>query len=156
MIDHTPHSEKVSYTDLGMDATVTDTRGAEKDMSFRNNSGGQIYIAAHVITDPGNKNRYLCEVRIYGLDLGDVTYKLETETVEVLQPPSTPKYVKDTDGTHVIYTDELIHKSDAAVGYLIDTYRDTYVNGVKTDREKLMRSRYNASAEEYWIGVTQR
>ncbi len=156
LIDHTPHSEKVSYTDLGLDATVTDTRGAEKDMSFRNNSGGQIFIAAHVITDPSNKKRKLCEVRIYGIDLGDVTYKLETEVVEVLQPSSTIEYVDDKDGTHVTYTDEVAHKSDASVGYIIDTYRDTYVNGVKTAHDKLMRSRYNASPEQYWQGVTQR
>lgn len=156
LIDHTPHSEKVSYTELGLDATVTDTRGAEKDMVFRNNSGGQIFIAAHIIQDPSNKKRQLCEVRIYGMDMGGVTYKLEPETVEVLQPPSTPEYVKDKDGTHVTYTDEVEHKSNASVGYIIDTYRDAYVNGVKTGREKIMRSRYNASAEQYWIGITKR
>lgn len=156
LIDHTPHAEKVSYTDLGMDATVSDTRGNEKDMSFRNNSGGRIYIAAHVITDPNNKNRFWCEVRIYGMDLGDTVYKLTTETVKVLQPPSTPEYVKDKDGTHVTYTDEIEHKSDAAVGYVVDTYRDTYINGELTSHDKITSSTYPARAEQLWKGVTQR
>ena len=156
LIDHTPHAEKVSYTDLGMDATVTDTRGAEKDMSFRNNSGGKIFIAAHVIPNPGNPRRLMCEVRIYGKALGDTVYELTTEQVEVLQPSSTPEYVKDKAGSHVTFTDEVEFKSKASVGYVIDTYRDTYVNGELVSHTKLTRSRYPASPEQYWVGVTKR
>ena len=156
LIDHTPHAMKVSYTDLGLDATVSDTRGAEKDMSFRNDSGYQIFVAAHVIEDPANKNRLLCEVRLYGMDLGDTSYQLRTEIVEVLQPPVEPTYVEDEDGTHVTYVDETEVYSDATTGYVVDTYRDTYVNGVLTDTEKLTRSTYPAYAQKIWIGVTPR
>ena len=154
LIDHTPHSEKVSYTELGLDATVTDTRGAEKDMSFRNNSGGQIFISAHVIADPANRKRKICEVKIYGIDLGDVSYQLETETVKVLQPSNTPVYKDDEDGTHVTYTDEFEKISDAKEGYVVDTYRVTYVNGTQTNRVKITSSTYPAQPLKYWQGVT--
>ncbi len=156
LLDHTPHSEKVSYTDLGMDATVVDTRGAEKDMVFRNNSGGQIFIAAHVQQDPANRKRFMCEVRIYGPDLGDTIYKLTTEQVKVLQPSSKPRYYDDEDGEHVTYTDEIEKRSDATVGYVYDTYRDTYVNGELVDRDKLTTSTYPARSESFWRGVTKR
>jgi len=156
LVDHTAHAMKVSYTELGMDATVSDTRGAERDMSFRNNSGGQIFIAAHVIEDPANKKRLLCEVRIYGMDLGDITYELSTETVEVLQPPVEPVYVEDTDGTYVTYVDETEVISEATVGYVVDTYRDTYLNGTLTAHDKLTRSTYPAYAQKIRIGITPR
>lgn len=153
LIDHTPHSMKVSYTDLGMDATVSDTNGSEKDMSFRNNSGGQIFIAAQVIQDPANKKRLLCEVRIYGLDLGNISYDLDTEIVKVLQPPLDPVYVDDVDGTHVTFKYETETISEATLGYVVDTYRKTLENGVQIDREKLTSSTYPARAMKIWIGV---
>lgn len=156
LIDHTSHAMKVSYTDLGMDATVSDTIGASKDMSFRNNSGGQIFIAAHVIEDTANKNRLMCEVRIYGMDLGNITYSLEAEIVQVLQPPSEPEYIDDVDGQYVTYIGERKIVNEAAEGYVVDTYRVTYENGVETARKKITHSTYGARAEKIYLGVTPR
>lgn len=153
LIDHTPHSQKVSYTDLGMDATVSDTIGSEKDMSFRNNSGGQIFFAAQVIPDPANKKRLWCEVRIYGVDLGSTSYELETEVVKVLQPPLDPVYVDDVDAAHVTYKYETETISEATLGYVVDTYRKTMENGVQIDRKKLTSSTYPARAKKIWVGV---
>ena len=152
--DHTPHSQKVSYTDLGMDATVSDTVGREKDMSFRNSSGSQIFIASHLITDPSNKKHLLCEVRIYGSDLGSITYDLETEIVEVLQPPAEPLRIDDDDAKYVTYTNEWKVVSEAAEGYVVDTYRVTYENGVQIARDKITRSTYPARQEKIYYGVT--
>ncbi len=154
--DHTAHSQKVSYTDLGLDATVSDTNGAEKDMSVRNNTGGQIFIAAHVITDPANRKRLLCEVRIYGLDLGDISYDLETEIVEVLQPPSDPVYIDDKEAKYVTFTDEFKIVSQAAEGYVVDTYLVKLQNGVQLSREKLTRSTYPARSQKIYVGVATR
>ena len=156
LIDHTPHSEKVSYTELGLDATVVDTIGAAKDMSFRNTSGGTLYIAAHILQDPNNRKRYQCEVRIYGNSLGDTSYKLSTEQVKVLQPPSEPEYFNDEDGDYVTYAGERKTVRKASVGYVIDTYRETYVNGTQTARTKLTRSTYPARSERIALGVTPR
>lgn len=156
LVKHTAHSQKVSYTDLGLDATVSDTVGAERDMVFRNDSGSTIYIAAHVITDPSNKKRLLCEVRIYGMDLGDISYDLQTEIVQVLEPSSTPTYIDDDDAKYVTYTDEIYSYSDAAEGYVVDTYRITLQNGTEISREKLARSTYPARAAKIYQGVTPR
>ncbi|MFH1512240.1 MAG: VanW family protein [Bacillota bacterium] len=156
LLDHTSHAMKVSYTDLGMDATVTDTVGAEKDMSFRNDSGGQIFIAAQVLTDPANRKRLLCEVRIYGMDLGDISYNLETEIVQVLQPPAEPEYIEDKEALYVTYIDEYKIVSEAAVGYVVDTYLVTLQNGVQIAREKITRSTYGARATKVYTGVTPR
>lgn len=67
ILSREPHSMAVSYTEYGKDATVSDTRGREIDFSFRNESGGTVYLAAHVIGS-GRKNLQ-CEVRLYGPSL---------------------------------------------------------------------------------------
>ncbi len=148
LLEHTPHSQKVSYTDLGMDATVTDTIGASKDMSFRNHSGGQIFIAAQVIKDPNNSKRLWCEVRIYGMDLGGITYDLVAETVKVLQPPADPIIVFDSKGEYVTFEDPVKTLTEASVGYVVDTYRITYENGTETSRDKITSSTYPARQQK--------
>ena len=136
LISHTAHSMKVSYTDMGLDATVSDTVGAERDMSFRNNSGGQIFMAARVISDPANRKRLMCEVRIYGMDLGSISYDFETVVVKTLDPPLEPVYIDDTDAKYVTYVDEIYPYSDAVVGYVVDTYLVTMQNGVEISRRE--------------------
>jgi len=148
LVDHTSHSQKVSYTDLGMDATVSDTIGASKDMSFRNNTGGQIFMAAQVTTDPANKKRLLCEVRIYGMDLGDISYDLETEIVKVLTPSSDPIIVYDSEGEYVTFDNPIKTLTEAADGYVVDTYRVTLQNSVQIARDKITRSTYPARQEK--------
>ncbi len=156
IIDHTSHSTPVSYTSMGMDATVSDTRGHEVDFIFRNDSGGNIYILAHVITDPSNKKRLLCEVRIYGLDMGSTSYKLETEVVEKLAKPTEPEYIEDTDAKYVTYTDETKTVIEASEGYVVDTYLCTYTDNVQTARTKIARSTYKNRAARIYVGVTPR
>jgi vancomycin resistance protein YoaR len=156
LVSHTAHSMKVSYTDMGMDATVSDTIGAERDMSFRNNSGGQIFIAARVTEDPANNKRLRCEVRVYGVDLGSISYDFETVVVKTLQPPLDPVYIDDKEVKHVTYVDELYPYSDATVGYVVDTYLITLDNGVKVGSEKITRSTYPARAQKFWRGIYTR
>lgn len=154
--DHTSHSTSVSYTEMGKDATVSDTRGHEIDFVFRNNSGSKIFISAHVITDPSNKKRYLCEVRIYGKDLGNTRYELETEIVEKLEKPTEPEYIEDTKAKYVTYVDEEKTVIEASEGYVVDTYLCTIVDGVQTDRDKIARSTYKNRAARIYVGVTPR
>ena len=156
LISHTAHSMKVSYTDMGLDATVSDTVGAERDMSFRNNSGGQIFLAARVITDPSNSKRLMCEVRVYGLDMGGISYDFETVIVEVLSPPLEPVYIDDTDAKYVTYVDEVYPYSDAVDGYVVDTYLVTMQNGVQIASEKITRSTYPARAQKLYRGIYTR
>jgi vancomycin resistance protein YoaR len=154
--DHTSHSTPVSYTDLGEDATVSDMRGHEVDFAFKNTSGGKIYIAAHVQTDPTNKKRLMCEIRIYGLDMGSTSYKLATEVVQKLDKPTEPEIIEDTKGKYVTYTDEQKTVIEASEGYVVDTYLCTLTDGVETSRVKIATSTYKNRAARIYVGVTPR
>jgi len=156
IVDHTSHSTSVSYTDMGKDATVSDTRGHEIDFVFRNNSGSKIFLAAHVITDPKNKKRLLCEVRVYGKSLGNVRYDLETELVETLPKPTEPEIIEDTKAKYVTYVDEEKTVIEASEGYVYDTYLVTITDGVETNRTKIAHSTYKNRAARIYVGVTPR
>lgn len=149
-----PHSMAVSYTELGKDATVNSVRGHEIDFTFRNESGGTIYIAAHVLTG-STKKQLTCEVRIYGPSLGGTTYQLVAETVQTLTKPEEPIIKTDTDATYVTYEDETktIKGRD---GYVVDAYLVMYVDGVETGRTKVSTDTYPSKADTIYVGATPR
>ena len=155
ILNREPHSMAVSYTKLGMDATVSDTRGREIDFTFKNESGGTIYIAAHVISSPTNKRNLQCEVRIYGPSLSNVTYELFAEVTQNILKPTEPIYKADKEGDYVTYLDETktIKGRD---GYVVDSYRITYVDGVEIARDKLYTDTYPEKADTVYTGVKQR
>lgn len=150
-----PHSMAVSYTDLGMDATVSDTRGREIDFSFRNESGAPIYIAAHVIKSPTNKRNLLCEVRIYGKSLEGVSYKLEAQTTQTIEKPAEPTMKEDKDHTFVTYVDET-HTVKGREGYVVDAYLVSYQNGTAVSRDKVSTDTYPAKADTVYYGTEMR
>lgn len=150
------HSDSVSYTDYGKDATVSDTKGHEKDLWFINNTDGPLYFVAEVIPDPGNKNRLICKVSIYGEDMGDVWYELISEMTDVLPAPYEPEYIRDKKGEYVTYTDQEKSVSKAQDGYIYKSYRVKYEANVQTGREELFTDRYEPKAEKIYVGVTKR
>ncbi|MEG0125539.1 MAG: VanW family protein [Clostridia bacterium] len=150
-----PHSSPVSYTELGQDATVTDTKGRALDLSFKNTSGGTIYIAAHVIKSGNSKRSKMCEVRIYGLSLGNVQYQLVSETVETLPKPEEPTLVEDKDANFVTYVDQT-KVSKGREGHVIATYLCTMVDGAEQSRELVSTDTYPARADRVYVGVTPR
>jgi vancomycin resistance protein YoaR len=103
--DRQPHSDPVSYTSFGKDATVYMSSNRKIDLVFRNNTEGKIYITAAVKTDPANRKRFYCEVSIYGLSLGDVSYELETKEIEKIPAPAEPEIIKDKQHQYVTYVD---------------------------------------------------
>ncbi|MDD3334055.1 MAG: VanW family protein [Eubacteriales bacterium] len=151
-----PHSNPVSYTDMGMDATVSDTRGHEIDFTFTNNSGGTIYMAAHVIQSSTSKRTYLCEVRIYGLSLGNTSYALQAQTVETIPKPEEPYLKEDATGEHVTYQDETKLYSKGREGYVVESFLVTVVDGQETGRVSLGKDKYDAKPDRYYVGVTPR
>lgn len=151
-----PHSDKVSYTDLGKDATVYWFGKRRIDLTFRNNTDSTIYIVAAVKQDSSNKKRLNATVAIYGLDMGDVKYELESEITETLPAPFTPVYKKDTNGTYVTYTDQQKSVSEAKEGYVVKSYLVEYTSGVQTGRKLIYTDRYEAKAEVIYVGVKDR
>ncbi len=155
ILEREPHSMAVSYAEFGKDATVSDTKGREIDFVFRNDTGSPIYIAARVTKNPSNKRRLICEVRIYGQSLGDTTYTLEAETVQMIPKPITPETKKDKDATYVTYVDET-HTVEGRDGFVVDAYLVTRQNGYIVSREKITSDTYPAKADTIYTGVKNR
>ena len=153
-----PHSGKVDYTQMGQDATVYLSKDREIDFQFRNTTAGNIYITAHVKTALNSSKRLVSVINMYGMSLGDgVSYRLRSETVQVLPPPEQKKYVVDNTGLIVTYTDEEKLKSKAVEGQVIDTYLEKYKNGVLLEPPKLLTSdTFNPKPAEYWRGAIKR
>ncbi len=147
------HSTPVSYTQLGQDATVSDTKGRKIDLTFKNETGGMIFLAAHVVQDTTTKNRLLCEVRIYGLSLENVRYALVTEPVETLPKPTEPEYVKDTKHKYTTFAGEEKEVIKASEGYVVETYLRTLVDGVETERKKVATDTYPNRPARIYVGV---
>ncbi|MBR3502984.1 MAG: VanW family protein, partial [Clostridia bacterium] len=101
-----PHSDSVSYAEYGKDATVYWVGKRKIDLTFKNTTDDSIYIVASVEKDPSNKKRLIAKVSMYGQDMGDVRYELQSEITETLPAPFNPVYVKDTNGTYVTYKDQ--------------------------------------------------
>ena len=133
-----PHSDSVSYTEYGKDATVY-MGGKQIDLVFKNNTDERIFITADVINDPKNKGRLMTKVCIYGVDLGNVEYRLETETVETLPSIMDPVYVSDKESA-----------AKAKDGCVVNSYRVTYTDGVPTNREFLFKDTYNPKPEKIY------
>ena len=156
IIKREPHSDKVSYTDLGKDATVYWYGKRRIDLTFRNNTDSTIYIVAAVKQDSSNKKRLNATVAIYGADMGDVRYELESEVTETIPAPFNPVYKRDTNGTYVTYKDQQKSVTPAKEGYVVKSYLVEYTSGVQTNRKLLYTDRYDEKAEVIYVGVKDR
>lgn len=154
ILERKPHSMAVSYTEYGMDATVSDTRGREIDFVFRNDTGSPVYITAHVISSSSNSRRLSCEVRIYGQTLGATRYALVTDLVQTIPKPD-PVIKEDEDGDYVTYVDET-ETIKGREGYVVDAYLVTYENNVEVSRVKVSTDTYPERADTIYVGVTPR
>lgn len=151
-----PHSDSVSYTEYGKDATVYWVGKRKIDLVFENNTDEPIYIVAAVQQDPGNRKRLISKVSIYGQDMGDVRYELEAEVVETLPAPFNPVYVKDTSATYVVYKDQQESVSKAKEGYVVNSYRVKYEGSVQTERVLLYTDTYEPKPEKIYVGTKDR
>lgn len=156
IVKREPHSDAVSYTEYGQDATVSSEKGHEIDFVFRNNTDGNIYISCDVQQDPKNKRQYLSRVRIYGQDLGAISYKVESKIVQTLPIPEEPVYVKDTKQEHVTYRDETKFIRNGKEGYVVDTYLITIQNNQEIGSKLINHDIYKAKAPRYWVGTKRR
>ena len=150
------HSLPVNYTDLGLDATVLWSSNRKIDFAFKNTSESPVYIAASVQTDPNNRRQWIAKVSIYGMDMGNVSYKLEAATTEVLQPPEEEKIVKDKKQEYVTYVDEEKLVQKAEEGYVVDSWRVKYVDGAEVERTHMYTDRYEPKQRIIYVGVKNR
>jgi vancomycin resistance protein YoaR len=147
-----PHSDPVSYTALGKDATVFMSKNRKIDFVFKNNTEGDIYITASVKTDPANRKRFYCDVSIYGLSLGDVSYELVTKEIETISAPKEPEYIKDKQH----YIGEEYSSMKARDGHVVVSELVKKVNGEETERVPVAEDTYIARAERIYVGTKER
>jgi len=152
-----PHSDSVSYVEYGQDATVNSEKGHEIDFVFRNDTDSVIYICASVETNPKDKNRFVCRVRIYGESLGEgVVYTVESRTIEVLKAPNEIRYDADTTQSYVTYRDETKFRSAKKDGCIVETYLNRIENGQAVETKLVSTDRYDAKQERHWQGTRRR
>lgn len=153
IVKRTSHSDRVSYTTFGQDATVVYGR---LDLVFRNPYDTPVYLTAHV--REVKKNKFETEVCIYGPSLGDnVKYTLRTETVETTLAPLTPVYQPDTTHTYVTYKDEEPYQArEARDGFVNETFLQRWENGVLVDEKFISRDTCKAREAVFLTGTMER
>jgi len=153
IVKRSSHSDRVSYTTFGQDATVVYGR---LDLVFRNNTPGTIYITAHV--REVKKNKFETEVCIYGPTLGDnVKYSLRTETVETTLAPLEPTYIADKAHTYVTYKDEMPYLvREARDGFVNETFLQRWEDGVLVSETLVSRDTCKAREAVYYTGTLDR
>ena len=153
IVKRTSHSDPVSYTTFGQDATVV---YGSLDLIIQNTTEGTLYITAKV--NEVKKNKYECEVCIYGPKLEDgVSYELRTETVETIPAPLNDTYEKDYSHDYVTYKDEepyLIRK--ARDGFINETYLIKKQNGRVLSESFVSRDECKARGNLYLTGTMDR
>lgn len=147
--DRESHSDVVSYTTFGQDATVYWSNGRKIDFVFTNSTSSPIYITAHV--EEVRRNQYQCVVKIYGASMGEnVNYSLETRTVQSITAPLEPEYIKDS----TLAPGEEKQTRKARDGFINETYLIRWENGAKVSETFVSRDTCQARAAQFHIGPT--
>ena len=142
------HSIPSTYVPLGFDATV-DT--GHIDFKFKNTTEYPLYIFAYSTVQKSRTRYSDLTVVIYGQALPEgVTYDLRSVTIEELQP-GDPIITYDNTQT----TDYNATTVSARTGYVVDVYRDQFLNGERVSSEKLYEDRYEAITAKITVGTLQ-
>ncbi len=124
-----PHAWPSTYVNIGEDATVN---WPNLDFKFTNNTQNPIFLITYY------KDRQM-SAEIWGLSLGDgVTIDLESEITKTTHPPAEAKYVLNPELEYGMSKTTV----KARTGYVVETYKVWYKDGVETGRELLHKSTY--------------
>ncbi|MBQ7867247.1 MAG: VanW family protein [Clostridia bacterium] len=129
IVSRSPHAWPSTYVNIGEDATVN---WPNLDFKFKNNTNSPVFVITYY------KDRQM-SAEIWGLSLGKgVTIDLESVITRTMEPPMDVKYV---------YNPELAYGASettvkARTGYVVDTYKIWYKDGVETSREVMHTSTY--------------
>ncbi|MCZ8514910.1 VanW family protein [Paenibacillus filicis] len=128
IIERRNHSLPVSYVPLGQDATF-----ASGHIGFKFKNSTDHYLLIRTMSDDRSVT-----VKLFGQTPQDITYDVESKTLETLQPP-----VK-----YVLNPSLKVGKQETVVqgkpGYIVETYRIKKQNGVIIGRERVSRDTYSA------------
>ncbi|WP_440113398.1 VanW family protein [Paenibacillus sp. QZ-Y1] len=128
IVERRNHSLPVKYLPKGLDATFA---SGAINFRFKNNTGKALLIHAEV------KNKRLT-VKFFGTFPENVTYALESRTIETLSAPV--KYVSSNvlpDGAQQVL-------QDGQPGYIVETVRTKKVDGQVVESKTITRDTYKA------------
>ena len=148
IVSRWPHAWPVTYVDPGRDATVDwqsyQSLSESTDFKFKNSSGHPIYIVAYLTGNNLSKS-CRCTVEIYGVAFNPgITIGIVTELVSTTPAPTEPEMVLNTALPYG--TEKETRK--ARTGYVYNTYRVYYMNGVETGREHIRKSTYKTYTQK--------
>ncbi|MNK37345.1 Vancomycin B-type resistance protein VanW [compost metagenome] len=127
IVERRNHSLPVSYLPKGQDATFA--KGFI-NFRFKNTTSHYILIKATLIMDNLN-------IKLFGDIPSNISYRLDSRTVKVLPIPQ--KFVKNN--TLALGEQEVIQQGK--IGYIVETYRIKYVDGVIAETRKISRDTYS-------------
>ena len=131
IVSRSPHAWPSTYVKIGEDATVN---WPNLDFQFENDKDTPVFVITYY------KDRY-CTAEIWGVSLGDqVTIDLESTIVKTIEPSTEVIYIQNPELP--AGTSEQTVK--LRTGYVVDTYKVWYRDGVEFSREFLHTSTYKA------------
>ena len=148
IVSRWPHAWPSTYVEPGRDATVDwqsyQSLDQSVDFKFKNTSGHPIYIVAYL--KGSNLNRVCtCVVEIYGVAFNPgITIGVATELVSTTPAPTE---------VEMVFNDQLEYGTTKEIrkarpGYVYNTYRVYYMNGVETGRELVRKSTYRTYTQK--------
>jgi len=143
-----PHAWPSNYVDPGRDATVDwqswQSLDESLDFKFTNSSDYPIYIVSYLTGS--NLNRVCtCTVEIYGVAFQEgVRVEVQTEMVSHTPAPLEPEMIFDDS---LPYGAEEVYRK-ARDGYVYNTYRVFYKDGVEVGRELIRKSTYKVYTQQ--------
>ncbi|XEC94697.1 VanW family protein [Paenibacillus tarimensis] len=126
IVERRNHSLPVSYLPTGRDATFAD---GYINFRFKNTTGKHLIIRTEV------ENRELT-VKLFGTMPENVSYRIESKTVKVIEPP-----VREVQSAAVPPGGRIVLQNGKP-GYEVDTYRIKLVDDAEVSREKISHDRY--------------
>ena len=133
VVEANKHSKQIGYVKYGFDAMVN---FGSSDLKFKNNTNNKIVIIT-------NYSSNSARIRIFGESLGEVSYKLKNDILNVVEPEVEVKV--DEDGKYldkVVYEDESFYLQQAARGMEIKSYRQKLINGKVVSEEFLRHDKF--------------
>ena len=126
-----PHAWPSTYVKIGEDATVN---WPNLDFKFKNNKTTPVFVIAYYMDRK-------CSAEIWGMTLGTgITIDLESRIIKTIEPSAEVLYKQNTELP--VGTSKETVKS--RTGYVVETYKVWFKDGVEAKRELLHNSTYKA------------
>ncbi|MCL2356374.1 MAG: VanW family protein [Defluviitaleaceae bacterium] len=123
------HSARVSYVEVGFDATVA---GDYFDLKFKNTTTRPVLITSRV-----EYNRLYVQIHGYETRAANRTLRFEAKKVEIL-PPEPYREVVDAAVPRGVRRVTL----ESQMGYHVELYKIVYIGGTEVSRENINTSVY--------------